>query len=301
MELQKLRGFYWALQYLSFSAAAKKLYISQSAVSHQIKSLEQELGVKLYERSGRGIMPTPEGERLVHYARDILNSLDDLETEFSELAARPHGSIRIAAGRGVAMFQLPWMIRRFLGSHSEVRLVVSSKTYDAEILAAVTSGEADIGIASSWNEFEDLDYYEILSYDTYICTPLKHPWVGRRDPLALNEIAEQQLILYERGTAIRRRIDQVFARHGLHPEVPIEVGGFLTLREFVRVGLGVSIVSGLVIDDRRADVIHAVPVTDLFGKLGYGLVLRKGRYVSSAIGAFMRAARVPVADIPTVV
>jgi DNA-binding transcriptional LysR family regulator len=264
-----------------------------------VKSLEQQLGVKLYERSGRGIVPTREGERLAHYARSILHSVDDLETEFAEMAARPHGIIHIAATRGIAMFQLPWIIQRFHHRHPEVRLSVISTSYDSQIMAAVASGEADIGIATSWNEFVDVDYFEILDYDMYVCTPLNHAWVGRRDPLALNEIAEEPLILYERGTSIRRRIDDKFTSHGLRPEVPIEVGGFLTLREYVRVGLGVSIVSGLVISDHLDDVIHALPVTSIFGKLGYGIVLRKGRYISSAQRAFMRAAGIGDKAIPS--
>jgi DNA-binding transcriptional LysR family regulator len=301
LEIQKLRGFYWAIQCLSFSQAAQKIHVSQSAISHQLKALEEELGVKLYERAGRGIIPTPEGERLAHYARIILNTVDDLETEFGELAARPHGSIRIAAFRGVAMFQLPWMIRRFRRQNPEVRLVVASKTYDSEILEAVINGEADLGITSSWNEFTEVEYFEILSYDMYVCTPLNHEWVQTKFRLSLNEIAEQPLILYEKGTSIRNHIDKVFAKHGLSPDVTIEVGGFLALREYVRIGLGISIISGLMITEKEPDVIHAIPVTDILGRLGYGIVLRKGRYLSTAVREFMRSAGVEPEKIPTVV
>jgi DNA-binding transcriptional LysR family regulator len=300
MEIQKLRGFYWAVQCRSFSDAAQKIHVSQSAISHQIKSLEEELGVKLYERIGRGIVPTREGERLAHYAKSILHTMDDLESEFDELSRRPHGAIRTAAIRGMAMFQVPWMVKRFRQQHPEVRLILSSSSFDAEIIRRVTGGEADIGITSSWNDFDDVHYFEIVSYDMYVCTPLDHEWVGRADRLSLNEIVEQPLILYEKGTAEREHIDEVFARHGLQPDVPIEVGGPIVLKEYVRIGLGVTIISGLMVSQRREDVIHALPVTDLFGKLGYGIILRKGRYISSAVREFMRAAGVHEDQIPTV-
>ncbi len=301
MELQKLRGFYWASHCLSFSEAAAKIHVSQSAISHQVKSLEDELGVKLYERSGRGIVLTPEGERLEHYARVILHSVDDLMGEFAELSGRPHGSIRIAAFRGIATYQLPAIVQRFRERHPEVRLVISSETYDTEILKMVASGEADVGLTASWNEFGDLRYFEVLSYGMYACTPQDHAWVGRADQLSLNEIAEQPLVLYERGTAIRDHIDEVFTRHGLHPDVAIEVGGSSALREYVRIGLGVSIISGLVVGGSRDEQgIHAIPVTDIFGRLGYGVVLRRGRYVSSAIQEFMRSAGIPEDQVPSV-
>jgi DNA-binding transcriptional LysR family regulator len=300
MEIQKLRGFYWAIQCLSFSEAAEKIHVSQSAISHQVKALEEELGVKLYERVGRGIVPTPEGERLAHYARRILHAMDDLKSEFAELSGHPHGTIRVAAIRGMVMFHLPWIIKRFRVMHPEVRLSVSSTSIDTEILKRVGSGEADIGITSSWNEFEDVEYFETCSYDMYVCIPLDHEWVGRRTGLSLNEIVEQPLILYEKGTAERRRIDQVFARHGLQPDVRIEVGGPVALKEYVRTGLGITILSGLIFSQDHSDVIHTIPVSDLFGELGYGLVLRKGRYVSTAVREFMRAAGVAQDKIPTV-
>jgi len=301
MEIQKLRGFYWAVQCHSLSDAAEKIHVTQSAISQQVRSLEEELGVKLYERAGRGIQPTPEGERLARYARQVLNTLDDLESEFAELSARPHGTIRIASFRGIATYQLPWIIKRFRRKHPEVKLSVASKTYDSEILAAVASGEVEVGITSSWNEFTEVEYFEILSYDMFVCTPLNHPWVEERRRLALNEIAEQTLILYEKGTSIRDHIDRVFTQHALYPEVAIEVGGFLALKEYVRIGLGVSIISGLMISADGPDVIHAIPVTHLFGKLGYGLILRKGRYVNAAVREFMVAAGVEPARIPRVV
>jgi LysR family cys regulon transcriptional activator len=301
LEIQKLRGFYWAVQCRSFSEAAKKIHVTQSAVSQQVKSLEEELGVKLYERVGRGIVPTQEGERLIHYARLILNSMDDLESEFAELSARPHGTIHIAAFRGIAMHQLPWAIKRFRRKHPEVKLVVSSEVYDTAIMQAVSSGQAEIGFTSSWNDFTDVQYFEILTYSVYVCTPLNHPWVGTRGRLSLNEIAEEPLILYEKGTSIRSHIDDVFAAHGLSPDESIEVGGFLALKEYVRIGLGISISSGLMISEHEPDVIHTIDVTNLFGKLGYGIVLRKGRYVSSAVREFMHAAGVSHDQIPMVV
>jgi DNA-binding transcriptional LysR family regulator len=300
MEIQKLRGFYWAVHCLSFSEAAQKIHVSQSAISHQVKSLEEELGVKLYERVGRGIVPTPEGERLAHYARSVLHALDDLESEFAELSGRPHGTIRTAAIRGMAMFQVPWMVKRFRQQHPEVKLVLSSSSFDSEIIRRVASGEADIGITSSWNEFDEVEYFETLSYDMYVCVPLDHEWVGRTERLSLNEIVEQPLILYEQGTSERKHIDKVFARHGLEPDVTMEVGGPVVLKEYVRIGLGITIISGLMISQSQDDVIQAMPATDIFGKLGYGVILRRGRYVSTAVREFMRAAGVADERIPTV-
>ena len=112
MDLQKLRGFYWAAQLGSLSAAARKIHLGQSAVSHQLKSLETELGAKLYERSRRGIRLTPEGLRLLEYARSVIQSVDDLQEEFAAMRGQPRGTVRLAAFRGIAAYSLPSIVLR---------------------------------------------------------------------------------------------------------------------------------------------------------------------------------------------
>jgi DNA-binding transcriptional LysR family regulator len=298
MDLQKLRGFYWTAQYGSVSRAAQRIHVSQSAVSHQLKSLEQELGAKLYERTRSGIALTPEGELLLDYARTLVRSLEDLHDEFDDLRGRPRGTVRLAAFSGVNAYLLPDIVRRYHSLYPDVRVVVSSKIFDREILQLTAAGEVDLGITASWNEFTELKYIEYASYEMYACTAEDHPWVKRRESLTLQDLAGQPLLLYEQGTAIRSRIDAIFARHDLRPDVTVEAGGSHALVEYVKRGLGVGIVSGLVLEGTPDPAMHAIPVSDLFGMLGYGFVLRSGRYHPHAIRAFLEVAGVAPQRMP---
>ncbi len=294
MDLQKLRGFYWTARLGRVSAAAEKLHLSQSAISHQLKALEETLGAKLYERTGRGIVPTAEGERLYTHARTVLHALDDLRAEFDDLQARPRGRLRLAAFRGIAVFTLPDIVQRYHARHPEVRLVVSAVNADREILRRVADGEVDLGVCTAWNDFEGLDYLEFASYDMYACVARDHPWAARPEPPTLADLAAQPLLLYERGTAIRDRIDRRFEAAGLHPRVAIEACGANALLAYARRGLGVGLVSGLVPEARDDDTLRTIPATDLFGALGYGFVLRTGRYRTAATRAFLEEAGVPL-------
>lgn len=290
MDLRKLKGFYWSAQLGSVSGAAQMTHVSQSAISHQLKSLEAELGVKLYHRAGRGITLSSEGQRLLVYARQVVHAVEDLQGEFAEVGGQPRGTIRIAAFRGMATFSLPEITRHFLARHPQVGLSIASRAFDSDILKLVTQGQADLGITASWNDFQGVDYRPFLSFKMFVCTAEDHPWGLRQEPLTLKELATQPLILYEEGTAIRDRLDQVFSLNNLQPTVPIAVGGSQALLEFVKIGLGVGIVSGLVIDTARTLGLHAIDVTDLFGQLGYGFVLPRGRYVTAATRAFLESA-----------
>ena len=298
MDLQRLRGFYWTAQLGSVSGAAQMINVSQSAISHQLRSLEEELGAKLYERSKRGIVLTSDGERLVRYARQVVHTVDDLKSEFSEIHGRPHGTVRIAAFRGIATHSLPAIVKRFHDSHPNVRLDISSRAFDTGTLRQVADGQADLGITASWNEFEGMHYLEYTSYDMFACTCADHPWVGRSEPLTLEDLAGKSLVMYEKGTAIRERLDRLFDRHDLQPEVHISVGGSAALLEFVKIGLGVGIVSGLVAGPGRDPDLHVIPVSDLFGRLGYGFVLPHRRYLSAAAGALLQSAGITPDRLP---
>ena len=298
MDLQKLRGFYWTAHFGSVSKAAKMIHISQSAVSHQLKSLETEVGAKLYERTRRGVTLTPEGELLLGYARTVVQSVEDLRCEFDDLRGRPSGTVRLAAFRGITTYSLPDIVQRYHTLYPNVRLTVSSKTYDRDILRLTAAGEVDLGITASWNEFSGLEYVEYASYDMYVCTAWDHPWAQLRRPPTLQDLARQPLLLYEQGTAIRTRIDLVFASNGIQPDVTVEAGGSQALVEYVKRGLGVGIVSGLVLVQDHDPAVHAIPVTELFGKLGYGFVLRPGRYHPAAVRALLEVAGVAAERLP---
>ncbi|MCK4547965.1 MAG: LysR family transcriptional regulator [Candidatus Eisenbacteria sp.] len=287
MDLQKLRGFYWSAYYQSFSAAGRKLGVGQSAISHQFKSLEEELGVKLYERAGRGIRLTAEGEILLGYASSILQKLDDLENHFRDLSGHPAGTIRLASYRSIMKYKLPEILREFKDRSPGTRLKIEHRNRDREVLSMVAAGEIDFGITSSWNEFRDTRFFEVFSFDMYLCTALSHRF-ARRKRITLEEIASESLVLYERDNSIRKRIEGVFAKHGLSVDVTIETGGAEVIKEYVSAGLGISIISGLAFEQDEGANLHRIPVTEYFGKLGYGVAIRHGKYLSPVLREFLR-------------
>ncbi len=287
MELQTLRGFYWAGVHSSFSKAGKALNIGQSAVSHQVKALEEELQVKLYERVGRGITLTPPGKILMAYVDIILQTLDNIETHFAELSGSPEGTVTMAAYRGIMQYKLPQIVQAFKKHNPEIRLVILNKPLDTEILDIVSAGDADFGITSSWNIFMDLSFYEVWSYDMFLCVPANHRLAGRRR-VNLKEIARQPLILYEQENSIRKRTENIFKENNLTYNIEIETGGATVIQEYVKIGQGISIVSGLVTEATEDPSLSYIPVTDHFGKLGYGVVLKKRKYLSLPVRKFLQ-------------
>jgi len=287
MEIQTLRGFYWAGVHGSFSKAAKTLNIGQSAISHQVKSLEGELHVKLYQRAGRGISLTPEGKILVAYADIILQTLDNIETHFADLSDSPEGTVNLAAYRGIMQYKLPAIVQNFKRKNPEIRLVILQKTLDSEVLDMVSSGDIDFGITSSWNDFTDIAFFGVWTYDMFLCVPVNHRLAGRRT-VALKEIVREPLILYERENSIHKRIEKIFKENNLSYNIVIETCGATVIQEYVKVEQGVSIVSGLVTQAQQDESLSYIPVTEHFGKLGYGIAIKKRRYLSLPVRKFLQ-------------
>jgi len=287
MELQTLRGFYWAGVHGSFSKAAKILNIGQSAISHQVKSLEEELHVKLYQRAGRGISLTPQGKILLAYIDIILQTLDNMETHFADLSDSPEGTVTLAAYRGIMKYKLPAIVQNFKRKNPEIRLVILQKTLDSEVLDMVSSGNIDFGITSSWNEFSDITFFEVWTYDMFLCVPANHKLAGRRR-VALTEIAREPLILYERENSIRKRIEKIFKENNLSFNIVIETDGAAVIQEYVKVEQGISFVSGLVTEAKEEPFLSYVPVTEHFGKLGYGIAIKKRKYLSLPVRKFLQ-------------
>jgi LysR family cys regulon transcriptional activator len=287
MELQTLRGFYWAGVHGSFSKAGKALNVGQSAISHQVKSLEEELRVKLYQREGRGISLTPEGKTLMAYADIILQTMNDIETHFADLSGSPEGTVTLAAYRGIMQYKLPAIVQNFKRKNPEIRLVILQRTLDSQVLDMVSSGNIDFGITSSWNEFPDIAFFEVWTYDMFLCVPSNHRLAGRRK-VALKEIARESLILYERENSIRRRIEKIFKENNLSFNIVIETDGATVIQEYVKVEQGISFVSGLVTEAKEDPSLSYVPVTEHFGKLGYGIAIKKRKYLSLPVRKFLQ-------------
>jgi LysR family cys regulon transcriptional activator len=287
MELQTLRGFYCAGVHGSFSKAGKTLNIGQSAISHQVKSLEEELRVKLYRREGRGISLTPEGKILVAYVDIILQTLDNIETHFADLSDSSEGTVNLAAYRGIMQYKLPAIVQNFKRKNPEIRLVILQKTLDSEVLDMVSSGHIDFGITSSWNDFTDISFFEVWTYDMFLCVPSNHRLAGRRK-VALKEIVREPLILYERENSIHKRIEKIFKENNLSYNIVIETGGATVIQEYVKVEQGISIVSGLVTQAKEDQLLSYIPVTEHFGKLGYGIAIKRRKYLPLPVRKFLQ-------------
>lgn len=282
--LTRLRGFCTTAQLGSISAAAEKLELSQPSVSMQIQALEKELGVMLFERRGPRIRLTPDGERLLELALPMVEGLDTLPETFSNRHGEPtQGELDIAAGESTLLYLLPAFVERFAHEYPEIRFRLHNVT-GRDGMAMLRADEADFAVGSMTDVPDDFHYRPIFTYEPMLITAPSHP-LAQRSAIALTDIARYGLILPPRHLSTWRTVKTVFDQHELKYDVRLEVGGWEVIKKYVAMDLGIAIVTDICLTGDEA--LHARPVSDFFPSRTYGVVTRRGKFLSPQARRFI--------------
>jgi len=240
MDTRQLEMFRAVAEEGAFTAAALRLHVSQSAVSRQLKLLEEELATLLFHRTGRGVTLTPAGELLLSAANRINREMQDVVSQLSATQALQRGLVTLGGGMTVCLYILPKLLRKFRAQYKEVDLRVITGSTDM-ILRQLRSREIDIALLTLPIVAADLDVIPVLKEEMVVVTAGKHPLARRRfvEPRAL---ARHPLILFENGSNTRKVVDEFFLTEETPVNVIMETENVEIIKSMVASGLGVTVV-----------------------------------------------------------
>ncbi len=285
-KLKQLRAFCHVARLGSVSRAAEALFLSQPAVSLQLGALETELGAKLFERQGRRLSLTAEGQTLYELARPLVDGMDSLESQFrSRVQGMNSVELNIAAGTSTILYFLPALVQAFRQAHPDVQLKLHNVT-GRDGLALLRSDGVDLAVGSMLDVPNDIDYAPVRSYDPMLIAPLGHP-LAIRHPLTLEDLSPYGLILPPQRQTTYRLVDLVFQQHQVPYTVTLEVGGWEIVKQYVAMGLGISIVTGICLTEQDQERLVVRNLRAYFPPRSYGVVIRKGKFLSPAARAFV--------------
>lgn len=283
--LKQLRAFCYAAQTGSVSRAADRLFLSQPSVSLQIQALERELGTALFERRGPQIKLTPEGAILYELALPLVQGMDTLSETFAAHRGKlESGTLNIAAGESTILYILPEPMRQFAQDYPGIGLKLHNVT-GRDGLAMLRADEVDFAVGSMPEEVPaDITYHPIFTYATVLITPKAHPLAGKKD-VRLQDISPYGLILPPRHLSTWRMVDLVFKQHNVSYTVALEAGGWEVIKKYVALGLGISIVTDICLGGKEP--VTRIPLDRYFPKRSYGVVLRRGKFLSPQAKRFI--------------
>lgn len=254
MTLVQLRTFLAVARHNGFTAAARALRMSQTTVTSQIQALEEEHGVKLFERRGRSIELTHAGHELLPIARQMTSLEDDAAMLLKDSAGLRTGQIKIGA---VSPFHVIRMIQRFNENHPFVGVSMALGNSET-VLGDLIGYSCDVGVLA---RDTDDDRYHVRHYASYPVTAFVHRdhRLAALKSIDLAELAREKLLMREQGSTTRRALEDGFAAIGNAPRMAMEIGSREAIREAVICGLGIGTVSeSEFVPDER---LHLLPIT----------------------------------------
>ena len=282
--LKQLRAFQQVARTGSVTQAAEALFLSQPSVTLQLQALERELDVQLFERRGTSMKMTPQGEVLYQISQPLVEGIDKLDETFA--AAFGHidsGQISIGAGESTILYIMPEAVQRFTAAYPNIRLKIQNVT-GRDGLRLLRADEIDFAIGSMIEPMDDILYEPFVTHDPILITPLDHPLAGKAD-VTLADISPYGLILPPRHLSTWRTVDYAFQQQGLEYKVTLEAGGWEVIKKYVELGLGISIVTDICLNGDEK--VAKMPLGNYFPRRSYGIVQRKGRFVSPQAQKFI--------------
>jgi len=240
MEMSQLRVFRAVAETLNFTRAAERLNMTQSAVSHRIKSLERELGEPLFVRGRRGAKLTQTGKLALEYAEKILDDADALRERVSERVRFPAGRVRAAAATQAFVHIFAPLFESFMRAHPHVELTFRTTVSTEQTIDDILSGAADVGFASLPVYSSMLEVVELFEDELVVVVGAGHR-LAKSATIQVAEIARERLILFERGASIRRATDSFFSRVGIRPELTLESNDTYFIKLMVEREVGISL------------------------------------------------------------
>ncbi len=285
MDFDQLETFLEVAKHCSFSRAAERRFRTQPAISAQIRALEEEVGAKLFDRSGGKVALTAAGKVFQKYAEDALESRRRLVTALGEMEREPRGEIIVGANEGTCLYVLPEVFAQFKKQYGAVAITVK-RSESSKVLENIIDNSVDFGVVSLPVNDNRLTVVPIHKDELVVITAPGHP-LAKSKSVAIAEVVKCPLLLPQRGRT-RDAIDNLFDERHLKPNISMELDSSELLKRFVAADVGVGFIArSNVKEEVQLKLLAELPMSDASIKRDLGLVFRKDKALSRAALAFI--------------
>ncbi len=291
MDFENLRTFLEVSRLKSFSRAAQKLLRTQPAISAQIRSLEQEVGARLFDRDGGKVTFTPAGRLFEPFAEYCVERQKHILLAIAEQERAPRGELAISANEATHLYILPQVFAQFRRQYPRVKLSVI-RADRLRTLESVVNREVDFGVVSLPVRDTRLTVEPVHRDELALVAPKGHPLAGR-GAVRLQEAAKYALLLPAHGRR-REQIDELFRVNELHPRIAMEVESSEMLKRYISAGLGLGFLPRTnVAEEERTGALLVLGIDGVRLARDLALVFRRDRQLSRAAQEFLEIATEP--------
>lgn len=240
LTLRQLQVFEKVSSHLNYSRAAKELYLSQPAVSMQIKQLETHIGLPLFEQMGKKIFLTEAGRELHHYSRNIAQQLSEMEVVFNEMKELNQGKLTLSVVN-TANYFTPQLLAKFCQRHPNINVILHVANRDA-VLKQLADNSTDLAIMGQTPSETDISAESFLDNPLVVIAATSHP-LAKLKQVKFAQLASETFLSREMGSGTRSAMERIFAQHKIQPRISMEMETNEAIKQAVQAGMGLGILS----------------------------------------------------------
>ena len=240
LTLRQLQVFEKVASHLNYSRAAEELYLSQPAVSMQIKQLEVNIGLPLFEQMGKKIFLTGAGRELLHYSRSVAQQLAEMEVVFDEMKGLGQGKLTLSVVN-TANYFAPQLLAKFCRRHPNINVILQVANRDA-VLKQLADNSTDLAVMGQPPDGLDISAESFMDNPLVVIAAPDHP-LARLKRVKFAQLTQETFLSREKGSGTRSAMERIFAQHHIQPRISMEMETNEAIKQAVQAGMGLGILS----------------------------------------------------------
>lgn len=276
-------NFYIVAEYGNISKAAERLFISQPAVTKSIKNLENSLGIKLFNRTSKGVNLTDEGKMLYNHVKNAFMEIEAGEKLIKKLKDKSLGVVRIGISNTLCKYYFMPYLKKFHELYPNIKIEITNRV-TLETLDSLEKGTLDCAIVSKVSDENRFHFYELMKIQDIFVSKNKPP----KKTLTLLELQEYPMLFLEKKNATRKYIDEYLMKNHTNLQIDIEISSMEFLVEFAKIGLGVaSVIENFIEDELEAETLYKWNIVPPIEPRSIGMIYNENSNLSIASQTFI--------------
>ena len=286
LNFNQLRVFYYAAKNLNYTAAASELFISQPAVTAQVKSFEEFCNLKLFKKRGRRVYLTYEGKSLYAYAAKIFKFEKEVENVIDDMRELKRGILSLGTTKAYARYFMPLMITTFHKNYPKIKIQLNEGS-SLDMIHSLLDLKIEVAVIAKAEDNPEINFFPFSQEEMAVIVSVNHPFAKRKS-VTFKDLAEEPFIMKEKGSGTRKLVEESFEKEDCLPDILMETSNTEFIKQLVQRGEGVSfVVREAVAAELNDNKLAAVQLSGPKIYLGVTIAYLKGQILSPSAKAFV--------------
>lgn len=282
------RIFFYVAKNMNFTMAASELFITQPAVTNQLKTLEDTLEFKLFGKRGNKIFLTEEGKLLFPYAKQLIELEKEIEIAVADINNSYRGTLRFGT---TATFVQPFMsplVKKFNKKYPNIGIQISEGS-SFSIIQSLVNFENDVGLIAKTEDHPEVQFIHVITEEVTLVAGPNHPF-SKRDGISFQQLCREPIILKDKGSGTRKLVTDLYTKYDCEPNILLETSNTEFMKRLVATGEGISfLVKSAIMDEVHKGELHIVPIHGEKIELNVYFAYSKNHFLSPLVSAFFES------------